>query len=54
MPESGWNTTPWNMVPWNGPGSFDFIFPVEVVCVEAEAVFTVEIEGEVPVCDDDG
>jgi len=53
--ESGWNTTPWNTVPWNGPGSFDFIFvPGETVCVEAEAVFTVELEGETPVCDDDG
>jgi hypothetical protein len=51
--ESAWNTTPWNTVPWNGPGSFDFIMPAEIICIEGEAVYTVELEGEVPVCDDD-
>lgn len=47
------NTSTWSVTVWNGPGSSGFIFPAEVVCVEAEVVFTIELEGEVPVCDED-
>jgi hypothetical protein len=53
MPESTWNVNPWNTEPWNGPGSFDFVMPAEIICVEAEVINTIEIEGEVPVCDED-
>jgi hypothetical protein len=44
------NKPPWNVIAWNGPGTSGFIFPMEIVCVEAEVIFTVEMEGEVPVC----
>jgi hypothetical protein len=47
------NSQAWNMIAWNGPGTSSFIMPAEVICLEAEAVFTIELEGEVPVCDDD-
>jgi hypothetical protein len=47
------NSQAWNVIAWNGPGASGFILPAEVVCIEAEVVFEVEIEGEVPVCDGD-
>lgn len=47
------NSQSWNVTTWNGPGSSGFIMPAEVICLEAEVVFEIEIEGEVPVCDDD-
>jgi hypothetical protein len=47
------NGAAWNVVVWNGPGTQGSIFPAEVVCVDAEAIFTVELEGAVPVCDND-
>jgi len=49
----GVNTTSWNEIAWNGPGTSGFILPAEVICIEAEVINTVEIEGEVPICDDD-
>jgi len=48
-----YNGAAWNVIAWNGPGTSGFILPAETICIEAEAVFTIEIEGEVPVCDDD-
>lgn len=47
------NSQAWNVIAWNGPGSSGFVFPAEIICMEAEVVFTVELEGEVPVCEDD-
>jgi hypothetical protein len=49
----GFNSSAWNVVIWNGPGTQGFIFPAEIVCIEAEAIYTIELEGEVPICDED-
>jgi hypothetical protein len=47
------NGTAWNVIAWNGPGTSGFVLPAEIICVDAEVINTVEIEGEVPVCDED-
>lgn len=50
--EGAYNSTAWNVIVWNGPGTSGFILPAEVICIEAEVVYTIELEGEVPVCTD--
>jgi len=47
------NVSAWNVIAWNGPGTSGFVLPAEVICIEAAVINTVEIEGEVPICDDD-
>jgi hypothetical protein len=47
------NGSTWNAITWNGPGSSGFVMPAEIICIEAEVISMVEIEGEVPVCDED-
>jgi hypothetical protein len=49
----GFNTSSWNTATWNGPGTSGFILPAEIICIEAEVINLIEIEGEVPVCDED-